>query len=60
VEVGDLVRVTCNNGTLTGNVGVVVLSEHNEKDCPPYGLCVMIDGNVYGFLPDELEILCNP
>ena len=60
MKVGDLVRVTCNNATLTGSVGMIVLNEHNEKDCLPYGLCVMIDGSVYGFLPDELEILCNP
>ena len=60
MEVGDLVRIKCTNPVLAGNIGVIVLNEHNEKDCPPYGLCVMIDGNVYGFLPDELEILCNP
>ena len=60
MKVGDLVRIKCKNTTLTGNIGVIVLNEHNEKDCPPYGLCVMIDGTVYGFVPDELEVLCNP
>ena len=57
MDVGDLVQVKCTNAILTGNIGVIVLNEHNEKNCPPYGLCVMIDGKVYGFIPEELELL---
>jgi hypothetical protein len=57
MKVGDLVQINCDNRLLDENIGVVVLNAHDENNCPPYGLCVMIDGSVYGFLPEEVMAL---
>ena len=54
---GDLVRVNCDNNFLSGKVGVVVVNEHDEDQTVPYGLCVMFDDCVYGFLPQEVEVI---
>tara|TARA_Y100000310_G_C20681627_1_gene816315 strand:- start:3111 stop:3296 length:186 start_codon:yes stop_codon:yes gene_type:complete len=57
MKVGDLVQINCDNRLLDDNIGVVVLNTHDENNCPPYGLCVMIDGMVYGFLPEEVSAI---
>lgn len=53
MKVGDLVKIKCDNTRLCGKVGVVVLNE--KKIGPVYGLCVMIDGAVYGFERKEVD-----
>tara|TARA_Y100000034_G_C6694115_1_gene305778 strand:+ start:317 stop:502 length:186 start_codon:yes stop_codon:yes gene_type:complete len=55
MKTGDLVRVNCDNTWLSGQVGVVVINEHDESNPIPYGLCVMLNDCVYGFLPKEIE-----
>ena len=57
MKVGDLVQINCDNRLLDDNIGVVVLNAHDENNYPPYGLCVMIDGMVYGFLPEEVSAI---
>ncbi|HCX21203.1 MAG TPA: hypothetical protein DHN29_04755 [Cytophagales bacterium] len=54
---GDLVRINCDNDFLRGQVGVVILDDHDEENPHPYGLCVMLNDRVYGFLPREIEII---
>jgi len=53
MKIGDLVKINCDNAYLHGKVGIVMLNE--ERTGPCYGLCVMIDGDVYGFEREEVE-----
>ena len=54
--VGKIVRINCkNNQTLNGKIGQVVLDE--DKSGLVYGTCVLIDGSVYGFNRDEVELV---
>ena len=53
-KIGDLVKTRCKNKSLNSKSGVVVLNEECDY---PYGLCVMIDGKVYGFSPEEIFTL---
>ena len=55
MKVGDLVRVKCDNHLLNGKVGTIVLYEKTHNFV--YGLCVLIQGLVYGFEDDELEVV---
>ena len=55
MEIGKQVIVNCNNKQLNGKIGMVILSEKN--DGPIYGICVLIDGTLYGFLEEEIEEL---
>ena len=57
MKVGNLVQIKCDNRMLNESIGVIVLNTHDENSCPPYGLCVMIDGSVYGFLPEEVIVI---
>jgi len=57
MKTGDLVRVKCGNDFLSGQVGVVIINEHDESHPIPYGLCVMLNDCVYGFLPQEVEVI---
>ena len=52
---GDLVRIKCENKQLDGKFGTVVLNE--EKLGVIYGLCVLIDGSIFGFNLDEVELI---
>ncbi len=52
---GDLVRIKCENKQLDGKFGTVVLNE--EKLGVIYGLCVLIDGSIFGFDLDEVELI---
>tara|TARA_Y100000310_G_C20092599_1_gene538976 strand:- start:1 stop:189 length:189 start_codon:yes stop_codon:yes gene_type:complete len=53
MKIGDLVKINCDNAYLHGKVGIVMLNE--KKRSPVYGLCVMIDGVVYGFERKEVD-----
>ena len=54
--VGKIVRIKCkDNPTLNGKIGQVVLNE--SKSGFIYGTCVLIDGSVYGFDREEIEII---
>jgi|TARA_Y100000310_G_scaffold158935_1_gene158361 hypothetical protein len=55
VKPGDLVRIKCENKQLDGKFGTVVLNE--EKLGVIYGLCVLIDGSIFGFDLDEVELI---
>ena len=56
MEVGDLVLIkNCDNRFLNGKTGTVVLNV--ESPPPVYGLCILIQGCVYGFKEDEVEII---
>ena len=57
MKIGDLVRINCDNNFLSGKLGVVIINEHDESQSIPYGLCVMLDNCVYGFLPEEIELV---
>ena len=55
MSVGDLVKiVNCNNSFLNGKIGTVVLCEERRRY---YGICVLIQGSVYGFDEDEVEVI---
>ena len=55
MKVGDLVRISCDNRTLDKKIGTVMLHEKNQGVV--YGLCVMIEGLVYGFEESEVEVV---
>tara|TARA_Y100000310_G_C20511974_1_gene729333 strand:+ start:806 stop:985 length:180 start_codon:yes stop_codon:yes gene_type:complete len=55
MKVGDMVLVRCENSLLNGKIGTVVL--HEESQGIVYGLCVLIQGLVYGFEDNELEVI---
>lgn len=55
MKVGDLVIIKCGNSILDGKTGTVML--HEEYQNGVYGLCVFIDGQVYGFKDDEVELI---
>ena len=57
MKTGDLVRINCDNDWLTGQVGVVIVNDHDKSTPVPYGLCIMLNDCVYGFLPEEVEII---
>jgi hypothetical protein len=67
VKLGDVVRVRCRNPNrqLDGSIGTIILNdddfwgEYPVNETPwVYGLCVMLsNGAVYGFLPEELEVI---
>ena len=55
MNVGDLVRiVNCNNSFLNDKIGTIVMNEWREEF---YGLCVLIQGMVYGFEESEVEVI---
>jgi hypothetical protein len=55
MKIGDLVKiVNCNNGFLNGKIGTVVMNEWRSEI---YGLCILIQGTVYGFDEDEVEMI---
>lgn len=54
-KVGNMVRIKCNNRFFNGKIGTVVL--HKEKVGVVYGLCILIQGLIYGFDEDEVEII---
>ena len=55
MKVGDMVRISCNNRFLNGKIGTVVL--HKEKIGAVYGLCILIQGLIYGFEKSEVEVI---
>ena len=55
MKVGDMVQINCANHFLNGKIGTVVL--HKEKVGVVYGLCILIQGLIYGFDEDEVEII---
>jgi len=55
MKVGDLVVVSCGNHELDKKIGTVMLHEKNQGVV--YGLCVMIEGLVYGFKESEVEVV---
>lgn len=55
MKVGDLVALTCDNQFLDGKIGTIVLAEEDEGSI--YGLCVLIQGLVYGFKPSEVKVI---
>ncbi len=52
---GDLVKINCENKQLDGKFGTVILNE--VKLGVIYGLCVLIDGSIFGFDLDEVELV---
>jgi len=55
VKPGDLVKIKCENKQLDGKIGTVVL---NEKPLGViYGLCVLINGSIFGFNPNEVKLI---
>ena len=55
MKVGDMVRINCTNRFLNGKIGTIVLNE--EKVGVVYGLCVLIQGLIYGFEVSEIEVI---
>ena len=55
MQIGDLVIIRCANEMLNGKMGTVML--HKEFRGGVYGLCVLIDGQVYGFQDHEVELI---
>ena len=55
MKVGDIVRINCENRFLSGKIGTIVL--HEEYREPVYGLCVLVEGSVYGFKESEVEVI---
>jgi hypothetical protein len=56
MKVGDLVKISCNNRSLNGKIGTVML--HEENYCGiVYCLCVMIEGKILGFEESEVEVI---
>ena len=55
MKVGDMVRINCDNHFLNGKIGTVVL--HEEKRGVIYGLCVLVQGLIYGFVEEEVEVI---
>ena len=55
MKVGDLVKINCDNHSLNKKIGTVVLNRKYQE--PVYGLCVLIDGTVYGFEEKEVEVI---
>lgn len=55
MKVGDLVQINCDNRFLNRKIGTIVLNEGYQK--PVYGLCVLIDGTIYGFKEKEVEVI---
>lgn len=49
---GDLVKIKCSNNYLDGKTGTLLLKEEDEGFI--FGTCVLIDGAVYGFSPEEV------
>ena len=49
---GDLVKITCSNKLLDGKTGTLLLKEKDEGFI--FGTCVLIEGAVYGFSPEEV------
>ena len=57
IDSGSLVRIECDNKQLNGKIGTLLLDD--EPNGPVYGVCVMIDGVVYGFEKNEVSALKN-
>ena len=55
MKVGDLVQINCENYFLNGKIGTVMLCKKSQGVV--YGLCVLVQGLVYGFEESELEVL---
>ena len=55
MKVGDMVRINCDNRFLNGKIGTIVLREEYRE--PVYGLCVLVEGSVYGFEESEVEVI---
>ena len=55
MKIGELVIVNCDNHMLDKKIGTVVV--HEKKRSLVYGLCVMIEGLVYGFEESEVEVV---
>mgnify|MGYP005715284041 CR=1 FL=1 len=55
LEVGSIVKVVCENSFLNGKLGTLLMSE--DDDGIIFGTCVLIDGAVYGFSPEEVRNL---
>lgn len=57
MKVGDLVKINCSNNFLNGKIGTIIL--YKESIGIMYGLCVLIQGLVYGFDTREVEVIIN-
>ena len=57
MKTGDLVRINCGNNLLDDQVGVIIVNDHDESNPIPYGLCIMLNDCIYGFLPKEVEFI---
>jgi hypothetical protein len=57
VKIGDMARIKCVNSRLHGKVGIVVLNKPKSTHTFIYGVCVMINGRVYGFEEEEVEVI---
>ena len=55
MKVGDMVRINCDNRFLNGKIGTIMLYEEYRN--PVYGLCILVEGRVYGFKVDEVEVI---
>ena len=55
MQVGDIVQINCSNHFLNRKIGTIIL--HEEYREPVYGLCVLIEGLVYGFKESEVEVV---
>ena len=55
MKVGDLVTIECDNQFLNGKTGTIVL--HEEDRGIVYGLCILIQGLVYGFKKNEVKVI---
>ncbi len=55
MKVGDIVKINCSNNFLNKKIGTVVLYEEYRE--PVYGICVLIEGLVYGFKEHEVEVV---
>ena len=58
MQLGELVRIECDNKFLDKRIGTLLLNEEDEGIV--FGTCVMIDGAVYGFSKQEVKPLDDP
>jgi hypothetical protein len=54
---GDMARIKCVNSRLHGKVGTVILNKPSPPHSFIYTVCVLINGRVYGFEEDEVEVI---
>ena len=53
IKIGSMVRVNCKNSFLNGKIGTLLMNE--DDDGIIFGTCVLIEGAVYGFSPEEVS-----